>query len=378
MKSFATVAASNNGRLRKPAHLQKPQNHADGNRRGLARTAQFVVIFLGILAFAYVARSVVLPLLVAWLAAMTLTPAVTWLRRFHCPSPLAAIAVLMVFLLGLGAGVTWLGRPAADWIQSMPAKIPQLKAKHEKVLQPILRFNAAVSSLGTSEAAPGSTNAPSPPTVKDNHVLGTMFIWTGSVLTGIGEAIVLTFLLLAAGDSFQQKLAWAMTGRQENQLAVEITREIQLSISRYLMTVSLINAGLGCAVAILFWMLGMPNAAMWGGVAAILNFLPFFGPTLGIVGVGIAGLLAFDTLFAAWLPVGAYLSLHLVESYLITPFALGQRFRLNLVIIFVAFMFCTWLWGVSGALLAVPLLVCLKIAAGHVPALKTVEACLSP
>jgi predicted PurR-regulated permease PerM len=378
MKSFATVADPNNGRLRKPATLQKPQSRSDSNQRGIAKTAQFVVIILGIVGFAYVARSVVLPFLVAWLAAMTLKPAVTWLRTWHCPAALAAAAAVLVFLSSVGAGVIWLGHPAVDWIKSMPEKIPQLKAKHEKVLQPVLRFTSTISSLGNFEVAPGSTNAPSPPPVKDNHLLGTMFTWTGSLLTGIGEAVVLTFLLLAAGDSFQQKLAEAVPNAADSWRAVEISREIQRSISRYLLTVSLINAGLGLAVGSMLWVLGMPNAAMWGGVAAILNFLPFFGPTVGMLGVGMAGLLAFDTLFAACLPVGAYLGLHLAESYLVTPFALGQRFRLNLVILFAAFMFFTWLWGVVGALLAVPLLVCLKISAGHVAALKPVEDFLSP
>jgi predicted PurR-regulated permease PerM len=136
--------------------------------------------------------------------------------------------------------------------------------------------------------------------------------------------------------------------------------------------------GLGCAVGTAFWLLGLPNGAMWGGVAAILNFLPFFGPIIGSVVVGLAGLLAFDTFGGALLPVTAYLGLHLVESYLVTPFALGQRFKLNRVAIFVAFIFFAWLWGVAGALLAVPLLVSMKIICEHAPALFPAAKFLSP
>ena len=99
---------------------------------------------------------------------------------------------------------------------------------------------------------------------------------------------------------------------------------------------------------------------------------------MGIGVVGLAGLLAFDTFGEALLPVAAYLGLHLVESYLVTPFALGQRFRLNRVVIFVAFIFFAWLWGVIGALLAVPLLVSLKVICEHVPALLPAAKILSP
>ena len=117
---------------------------------------------------------------------------------------------------------------------------------------------------------------------------------------------------------------------------------------------------------------------MWGGVAAVLNFLPFFGPTMGMIIVGLAGLLAFDTVGAALLPLGIYVLLHLGESYLITPYALGQRFSLNPVVIFVAFIFFAWLWGIFGALLAVPLLVSLKVICERVPTLVPVAEFLSP
>ncbi len=332
---------------------------------------------MGGIAFAYVARPVVLPILLAWIAAMTLKPPVNWLRSRHFPASLAAAMILGIFLLVVGFGTMWLGRPAVKWSKSAPEKIPELKEKFRNVLEPLHRFSAAASSVGNLEATPGSTNAVPPVAVKDNHVAGSIFTWTRSVFAGIGEAIVLTFLLLASGDTFMQKLAQAMPDRQQKKRISEIGQEIQHSISNYLFTVSLINAGLGCAVGTALWLLGLPNAAMWGGVAAILNFLPFFGPIVGMCAIGLAGLLGFNTVGGALLPVGAYLMLHLVETYLVTPFALGQRFRLNPVIIFVAFIFFAWLWGVIGALLAMPLLVSLKVISERVPALLPFEKILS-
>ena len=367
-------------------HPRKPRGD-DGSapvyRKGagssrLAKIAHLLAIILGSIAFAYFARSVVLPLLLAGIASMTLKPPVTWLRRFHIPASVASALVLGVFVVGVGFGAMWLGRPAVDWIKSAPEKIPQLKEKFKTVLQPVLRFSAVASSMGNLEPGPFSTNAPPSLAVKDNHVIGAMFTWTGGFLAGVSGAVVLTFFLLASGDRLMQKLAHVLPEKAHKKRAVEISREIQHSISSYLFTVTMINAGLGFLLGTMLWLLGVPNAAMWGGGAALLNFLPFFGPALGMAGVSLAGLLAFNTVGAALLPLGAYLFLHLLESYLVTPFALGQRFSLNQVVIFVALIFFAWLWGVAGALLAVPLLVSLKVVCERIPLLMPVAEFLAP
>jgi len=323
------------------------------------------------IAFAYFAWPVVLPFFLAWVASMTLKPLVTWLRARHFPAGLAAALVLGCFLLGAGAGMFWLGRPAVAWAKSAPEQLPQLKQKFQKLAQPVLRFSAVASSVGNLGSGQASTNAPQTVAVKeDNQMMGTMFTWTRSLLAGIAEAIVLTFLLLASGDSFMQKLAHVMPSLKQKKRAVEISREVQHSVSRYLFTMSLINGSFGCLAALGFWAVGMPKPAMWGGVAAVL--------TMGMIIVGLAGLLAFDTVGAALLPVGVYFLLHLGESYLVTPFALGQRFSLNQVVIFVAFIFFAWLWGIIGALLAVPLLVSVKVICERVPPLVPVAEFLSP
>jgi predicted PurR-regulated permease PerM len=371
MKSIAPASSES-------LESEKITSRPDTGAIRLVKTSQIFIVVLGGIAFAYFARPVVLPLLLAWVASMTLKPPVSWLRKFHFPNSLAAGIVLGFFLCVVGIGAMWLGRPAVEWAKSAPEQVPQLREKFKNIVQPVMRFSAAASSVGNLDGAQSSTNAPPPVAVKDNHMVGAMFTWTRSLVAGIAEAIVLAFLLLASGDSFMQKMAHIIRDREKKKRAVEISREIQHSISRYLFTVSVINVGLGCVVGMAFWLVGMPNAAMWGGVAAILNFLPFFGPTMGMIVVGLAGLMAFNTVGGALLPVGVYLLLHMVESYFVTPFALGQRFSLSRVIIFVAFIFFAWLWGVFGALLAVPLLVTLKVICERVPALEPMSEILSP
>lgn len=200
---------------------------------------------------------------------------------------------------------------------------------------------------------------------------------TGSLLAGVGETLVLLYLLLASGDLFLQKLVRVMPTLHDKNNAVEISHEMQQNISNYLFSVSLINLCLGLIVSGGLYFLGVPNAAMWGMLAAVLNFVPYFGPVAGVIVLGTVGLLTFDTLGKGLLPPAWYLLLHLLEANLITPVLLGRRFTLNPVVIFVSLIFWAWLWGVPGALLSVPILVSVKIVCDRVPAMSSVSELLS-
>ena len=197
------------------------------------------------------------------------------------------------------------------------------------------------------------------------------------MLAGVGETLVLLYLLLASGDLFLQKLVHVMPTMSDKKRAVEISREIQQNISNYLFSVSLINLGLGTVVSVGLYWLGVPNAAMWGILVAVLNFIPYFGPVAGIILLGIVGLVSFDTLGKGLLPAAWYLLLHTLEANFITPVLLGRRFTLNPVVIFVSLIFWTWLWGVPGALLSVPILVSVKVICDRVPPLSSVSELLT-
>ena len=155
--------------------------------------------------------------------------------------------------------------------------------------------------------------------------------------------------------------------------AVEISHEIQQNISNYLFSVSLINLGLGVLVSGGLYLMGVPNPIMWGMLAAVLNFVPYFGPVAGVILLATIGLLTFDALWLGLLPAAWYLVLHLLEANLFTPVVLGRRLTLNPVIVFVSLIFWTWLWGVPGALLSVPILVTIKIICDRVPSLSAVS-----
>jgi predicted PurR-regulated permease PerM len=183
--------------------------------------------------------------------------------------------------------------------------------------------------------------------------------------------------LLASGDLFLQKLVRVMPTLSDKKRAVEISHEIQQNISNYLFSVSLINLGLGLLVSGGLYLMGVPNAAMWGILVAVLNFVPYFGPASGVILLAAVGLLTFDTLGKGLLPPLWYLLLHLLETNLITPVLLGRRFTLNPVVIFVSLIFWMWLWGVPGALLSVPILVSIKVVCDRVPAMSSISELLS-
>ena len=293
-----------------------------------------------------------------------------WLGQRHVPKYIGSALVLAMAVLAVTYGAYNLGRPAVDWAKAAPENLPVLKEKFKRVFGPVTRLIDAAASVAPAGSADGTSPKPQPVVIKDNHLAGSMFTWTGSLVGGVAETIVLLFMLLACGDFLMEKLLDAIPALREKRHGMHLNHEIRQSISRYMLVVGLINVTFGALVALSLHLLGLPNAAMWGGVAACLNFVPYFGPIAGMLAVAMAGLLAFDTLGRGLLPAGAYLLLHLLEADLVTPFVLGRRYALNPVVIFVSLMFCAWLWGVIGALLAVPLLVAARLVCDRIAALS--------
>jgi predicted PurR-regulated permease PerM len=344
-------------------------------------SGQIVIIVLGTTAFLYFARPVVLPVFLACVAAMALKPLIRWSSGWHIPTALSAAVVLGLLVTVIGIGFSQLGRPATRWVNDAPQHMTELRQRIQKLLPAGARLSeaaAAVNDLGATKQEKQAAQEKAPLVeVKDTRGTSSMLNWTGTFLAGVGETLVLLYLLLASGDLFLQKLVRVMPTLRDKKRAVEISREIQQNISNYLFSVSMINLGLGLVVSGGLYFMGVPNAAMWGLCVAVLNFVPYFGPVAGVIVLGAVGLLTFDTLGKGLLPPAWYLLLHLVEANFITPVLLGRRFTVNPVVIFVSLIFWTWLWGVPGALLSVPILVSIKVVCDRVPQLSSVSELFS-
>src|ERR1035441_9776723 len=320
---------------------------------------QIVLVLLGLIAFLYFARPVVLPVVLACIAGMTLKPVIRWLSLGHIPPALSAALVLSFLAATIGIGFFQLGRPALAWLNDAPQHMTELRHRVQKNFPRLARFSEAAAAMNNLGATEEEKEKATVVEVKTSRVPTTFINWTGTLLAGIGETLVLLYLLLASGDLFLHKLVHVMPTLREKKRAVEISHEIQQNISNYLFSVSLINIGPGVVVSGGLYFLGVPNAAMWGMLVATV------------------GLLTFDTLWQGILPSAWYLLLHLLEANLITPILLGRRFTLNPVVVFVSLIFWTWLWGVPGALLSVPILASVKVVCDRVPSMSHVSELLT-
>ena len=189
--------------------------------------------------------------------------------------------------------------------------------------------------------------------------------------------MLLLYFLLASGDLFLRKLVRVIPRLRDKIRAVEIARQVQHEVASYFAVLTLINVGFGTAVGVAMWALGMPTPLLWAVVAAVTNFLPFIGPFIAVVVIGVAAVVSFDTPLAMLAPPVAYLLLHVVEDQLILPVALGRRLAVSPVVIFIWILVWTWMWGVVGVVLAVPMLVAVRICAEHIQSLAPLASFLA-
>jgi predicted PurR-regulated permease PerM len=336
----------------------------------LRPTASRAVTGLLVLAIAYTlyfASEVIIPIVAAMLLAMVLAPVVGWLRRLRLPRALAAGIVTAAVVVGLGAGVEMLAAPAAEWLQKAPQSFRELERKLRPVQEPVAQVKEATEQV--ERLAVGSDKTP---TVKvKSFDLGSMFVVSATVLAAqVVVVVFLLFFMLASGDRILRSLARIPRQAERRHCLILVARRIKQDVASYLGMITLINIGLGIASGLAMWALGMPNPALWGALTALLNFIPYAGAFTTLIVVGMVGLLTFDQLWQGLLPPAAILLLHVLESDLITPMLLGRRLTLPPMVVFLSLTIWTWMWGIAGAMLAVPLLVIFKVAADHTEALS--------
>jgi predicted PurR-regulated permease PerM len=322
----------------------------------------FLILFLGVL---YYARGFFLPLILALLTTLAFMPAVRNLSRRGIPP--VATAILVV--LGIGAGLIGLSLLLAEPTSRMLAEAPQiidgLRDRFGGGGGPLSRLSEASEQI--QEMAEGTDEPGGPQKV----VLAQPGIisWAADTLSGIGGTLGATLLfvvfLLASGDLFLQKLVRILPTLSDKKRSLRVVHDVESEVSRYLLTITLINIGFGTAVGLSMAVIGMPNPILWGVGAALLNFVPYLGALVGMALAGAIGLITFPTLAMAALPPLAYFICNAIEGSVVTPLTLGRRLELNPVAILVALAFGGWMWGVVGALIGVPLLVVIKVFCDH-------------
>ncbi|WP_421915159.1 AI-2E family transporter [Mesorhizobium sp.] len=322
-----------------------------------------IFIFMAIYAL-YFAKAFFMPVILAFLLALTLTPIVRFLRKRGIPEALSATLLVVLSLFIVVSAGYLLSGPVIDLInntsqigQQLTERLAQLRRPFEKIMQ----ISHQLEGLTETTQEPGIQRV----AVAQSGILSSAASNVLSAGTSFTIIFVLSLFLLASGTMFYEKIIQSFASLSEKKRALRVVFDVEREISHYLLTVTIINAGLGTVIGLGLWALGMPNPLVWGAAAALLNFLPYVGALMTLVLVAVIALISFDTISYALLAPAFVLLCDIVEGQFVTPMVVGRRLEINAVAIFIAIAFWSWLWGFVGALMAVPLLVVIKVFCDH-------------
>ncbi len=333
------------------------------------------LLVLAILYTLYFARPVLLPVVLAMLLALILMPAVRALVRLHIPRTLGA-ALVVSALAGI---VVWLissiYEPATQWIEKAPSTLSDVERKMRgirksvddvaKVAQKVEQLASPAAPTTSASTKPQPTHAPAMPSL-----LHRTFSTTLTFLGTTGMTLVLLFFMLATGDMLLQKTVRMMPTYADKKRVVEIARQVESRVARYLGTVTLINAGLGLATGFAMYGLGMPNPVLWGVMVFFFNYFPYIGAAASLAILTVVAMLTFDQLSDILAVPAVFFTLTVIEGQILAPLIIGRHLILNPIVVLLSMLFWAWLWGVVGALVAVPILVAFKTFCEHHEALK--------
>ena len=353
-------------RLRTAELLQKPFDVGSIALTGLFILALFYTI--------YFMRSVLLPIVLALLLSYLLRPIVRGLARLKIPLPVGSALILIGLLAVVSSGISALATPTVTWLQKAPAGLTELQRK----LSPVKRSVAQVTQATGEIEKLASTNAEIKTVEVKRHPITEMFFMrTPEFIASAVVSLILLYFLLVYDQAFIAKLVKLLPTFSDKKTAVAIAHDIESQVSRYLFTVTAINACLGLAVGTAVGLFGLRNPVMWGVMVALLNFVPYLGALTGIICMTIGATLSFDSLGYALIFPAVYLAFGTLEGSFITPWIMGRSLTLNPVIILLSLTFWGWMWGIVGIILAVPILAAFKIFCAHIKPMEPLAEFLS-
>ena len=353
-------------RLRTAELLQKPFDV-----RSIALTGLFI---LALFYTIYFMRSILLPIVLALLLSYLLRPIVRGLAKLKIPLAVSAAVILIGLLVLVGYGISALATPTVAWLQKAPAGLAELQHK----LRPVKTSVAQVTQATSEIEKLATTNAEAKAVEVKRHPIAETFVTrTPEFIASAVFLVILLYFLLVYDQVFIAKLVKLLPTLSDKKTAVGIAQDIESQVSRYLFTITAINACLGLAVGTAVGLLGLRNPLMWGVMVALLNFVPYLGALTGIICMTIGAALSFDSLGYALIFPAVYLAFGTLEGSFITPWIMGRSLTLNPVIILLSLTFWGWMWGIVGIILAVPILAAFKIFCAHIKPMEPLAEFLS-
>ncbi|EMI22514.1 protein belonging to Uncharacterized protein family UPF0118 [Rhodopirellula maiorica SM1] len=338
----------------------------------------FLLLLIGGLGHAQVFLT---PVILGFLLALVFSPVRRLMERAGIPAGIAATLIVTALVAAILLITYLLAVPVIVWIEDAPTIGVKLE---ERIREFRETLGGNQDGPSVNEVVDQIENAAMPSdadvqevVVQERSYLGILASTAPAIVVQVVMVMVLLLFILASGDMFYEKIVHVMPTFRDKRKAMQIARDIERKLSRYLLTISIINATLGAAIGMVMWALGMPNPLLFAVVGCLFNFVPYIG---AIVGSGIAlvvGLLTFDGVIAGLFPAVAYYGLTAIEGQFVTPYFVGRNLKLNTVVVFIAVTFWAWLWSVVGMLVAVPLLVTIRTFCEHIPQLEPLGDFLS-
>ncbi|MGE0260843.1 MAG: AI-2E family transporter [Alphaproteobacteria bacterium] len=330
----------------------------------------FLLLLLAGLAYA---REFLMPVVLAFLLALVFTPVRRFLNRQGVPSWVTAVLVVGALLAAIVAGGYLLSGPVSDWVARAPSIFGELQAKMHDITATVAKVSNQVDKI-----AQGGGSPQTPEVVVKQPGIAASFAWLAPLfLAQIVFVLVLLFFLLSSGDMIYEKIVHVLPTLSDKKRAVRIARDIEQKLSTYLFTITMINIGLGVAIGIVMWAIGMPNPLLFGVAAFALNYIPYAGPATGVVLSTIVGLISGNGLTMGVLAGGGYILIAAIEGHFITPYFVGRQLQLNTVVVFLSIALWAWMWSVVGMIVATPMLVAIRTFCEYIPAFEPIGAFLS-
>lgn len=330
--------------------------------RPRASTALVVLAVLAVVYTLWAAQELILPILLAIFFALVGNPIIRLLNKLYLPRFLGALLVLALGIVAAFALGRELVQPASEWLSEAPRELRELTPKLRNLVKPMREASRAAENIARSAGGESSKPVQVVKTTVDDPY--KMLTATPKAVAAVLAVVLMTFFFMVYGGRLEQRAIALLPSRHQQRLTVEILQVLEHEISRYVLTISVINVLFGVAFAAgLYFFMRVPfdEALLWGSMAALLNFAPYVGPLIGMGVILLMGFVSYDELWQSLLPAAFYLILHTLEGQLITPIVLGKRMALSPLVLILGLILFGGLWGIIGLLLAVPLLACAKI-----------------
>ena len=302
-----------------------------------------------------------LPTTAALVVAIALVPLLEWFERRGIPPKFAAGLCVLIFLLVAIFAIASIVLPAIDWVALIPKRIDRVT----KALAPLLDLYSNLQhwidrTVSRISIEPGLDSGRTVRVETPNSMLDLITASAPHALIQLFFALLVVYFFLAGWTGMRKRTIVSRGSFEGALTTARVIQQVVAATSTYIGTITLINVSLGALTALILWILGMDSPLMWGGIVAVFNYIPYLGPIASALLLGFGGLMTFTDPWAAVLPPAIFIGLHVVEANVLTPLIVGRKLTINPLLILVSLSFWAWVWGTTGALLAVPLLIILK------------------